>query len=126
MKKTIVIAALAILVGLPSFASADMREMCRKFYRKTNLSKCINMQEAARKRLKSDRYYPKVVKNCIKQVRLTDRLASYTDWYRADKCAKKEQLRVMEEETLKAQKKHAEAAAEYLKEAAETERQLRK
>ncbi len=125
MKKTVLIAILVIFVGLPAYAVADSREMCRKFYRKTNLGKCISMQEAARKRLKSGEYYPEIAKKCIEQSRRKDRLASYTDWRKADKCAKKEQRRVLEDAALKAQKEHAEAAAEYLREAAETERQLR-
>ncbi len=126
MKNVFLVAVIVVMACLPAYAgNGSHQEMCKKFYKKTKLGKCVSMQKAARKRVKSDRYYPEVAESCIEQSQRRDRLASYTDWRKADKCAKREQARVVREEALKADKNRSDAAAEYLREAAKTERMRR-
>lgn len=130
MLRTIIPSLLLLLMCSSIFLvtpvqAQDQRRLCKKFWPKVRTEKCISLQEAGRKKLSSGTYYCQVVETCRSRSKIIDRKAVYINYYEANRCAVKEQSRVVLDEQRRANAKRNKAQAEYYKEAAKSERRYR-
>lgn len=103
----------------------DQRQLCKRFWPNVRTEKCINLQETGRKRLENGTYYNQVVETCKSRSKIVDRVSTYVNYYQADKCAVKEQARVLAEEEKKSYIKRNNAEAEYYIDATTRQRKYR-
>ena len=113
-------------IGIAVQVNADTRNLCKKFFRHQNLYDCIARNDAALDILNSGVYYDSIVERCKLTTRRKTRVSFNYDYVAAERCAAKEQKRVVAEERARAAAARDRSASEYLDEAAKTERAYRK
>lgn len=122
----LIVSLIIFFFGTAVQVNADNRNLCKKFYRHQDLYDCIARNDAALEILNSGVYYDSIVERCKSTTKRKDRVSFHYDYVAAEMCAVKEQKRVVDEERSRAAAARDRSAAEYLDEAAKTQRIYRR